>query len=164
MANCAAKLAKFRGGDFAFAAQFLFDLGLDRQAVAIPTGHVGRVVARHAFGLDDQVFQDFVEAGAEMNGSRRIGRAVMQHEERLALAGLQNSLVEVGFFPGGELFRLVLRQAGLHGKIGFRQVESFLQFEWFGHELRSGMSPFYLRAVLILTGNSLRHSLFLGSA
>src|SRR5262249_28037375 len=31
------------------------------------------------------------------------------------------------------LLRLILRKAGLHGKISFRQIECFLQFEWFGH-------------------------------
>ena len=33
-----------------------------------------------------------------------------------------------------ELLRLVQRQAGLHRKIRFRQVQCLFQFEWFGHD------------------------------
>jgi len=73
----AAQLAEFRRRYFPFAAQFFFHLRLNRQAMAIPARHVRRVVPRHALGLDDQVFQDFVEAGTEMNFARRIRGAVV---------------------------------------------------------------------------------------
>src|SRR5260370_10507932 len=69
-----------------------------------------------------------------MNFTGGVRRAVMQYEERLAFAGLQDAFVDVSRVPGFELFRLVLRQAGFHGKIRFRQVQCFLQFEWFGHD------------------------------
>src|SRR5580658_2405889 len=36
--------------------------------------------------------------------------------------------------PGGKLFGLVLRKAGLHRKIGPWQVQRFLEFQRFGHE------------------------------
>src|SRR5580693_575549 len=35
--------------------------------------------------------------------------------------------------PSGQLLRLVLRKAGFHGKLSFRKIERFLQFEWLGH-------------------------------
>src|SRR5208337_1324209 len=68
-----------------------------------------------------------------MNGSRGIGRAVMEHKQRLALAAFQNALVKVGLFPGGELLGLVLRKVGLHGEIRLGQVEGLLEFQWFSH-------------------------------
>ena len=137
IARCefAAQLAELRGRNFAFTAQFLFDLRLDGQAVAIPSGHVRRVVTGHAFCFYDQVFKDFVQAGAEMNFSSGIRRPIVQHEERLAFARFENTLVKVCPVPGCELFRLVLGQAGLHRKVGLGQVERLLEFEWFGHGL-----------------------------
>src|ERR1700756_5272024 len=45
-------------------------------------------------------------------------------------------------FPGGQLLWLILRQVGLHGKIRFRQVQRFLEFQRFGHSV-GGASPFY---------------------
>ena len=118
----AATLAEFRRRHFSFAAQFLFHLSFDRQTVAIPSGHVRRVMARHAFGLDDHVFQNFVQPGAQVNRAGGIGRSIMEHEERLAFARLQDALVQFRFLPGLKLFRLVLRQARLHGKVRLRQV------------------------------------------
>ncbi len=69
-----------------------------------------------------------------MNFPGGIGRPVMQHKERLTSASLQDALVNIAPMPSFELFWLVLRQAGLHRKIGFWQVECLLQFEWFGHD------------------------------
>ena len=130
----AAELAEFRGGYFSFSTQLFFHLGLNWQAVAIPAGHVGRVMPRHALGLDDQILEDFVQAGAKMNFARGIWRAVMQNKERLAFARFQNAFVNISTVPGFELLGLVLRQAGLHRKIRFRQVQGLLEFEWFGHK------------------------------
>jgi hypothetical protein len=76
----ATQLSELRRRNFAFAAQFLFHLCFDRQAVAIPAGNVRRVVASHALRLDDQVFQNFVQAGAEVNRPGRIGRPVVKHK------------------------------------------------------------------------------------
>jgi hypothetical protein len=70
-----------------------------------------------------------------------IGRAIVKDEERLASARFQNFFVEMGSFPGRELFGLVQRQAGFHGKIGFGQVEGLLGFEWFGHGCDESQFP-----------------------
>ncbi len=131
----AAELAEFRGRYFAFSAQFLFHLGFDGQAVAIPAGNVGCVMPSHALGFDHEILEDFVEASAKMDFASGIWRAVVQDEERLAIARFQDAFVDVAAVPSLELLGLVLRQAGLHRKIGFRQVQRFLQFEWFGHRL-----------------------------
>ncbi len=57
----------------------------------------------------------------------------MQDKQRLALADFQNALVEIGLLPGGELLRLVLRQASLHGKVRLRQIQRLFEFERLGH-------------------------------
>ena len=59
---------------------------LDRQAVAVPAGHVGRVEARHRLGLDHDVLQDLVDRVADVDVAVGVGRAVVQDELRAALA------------------------------------------------------------------------------
>jgi hypothetical protein len=122
----AAEAAEFSGRDFTFAAEFFFDLRFDRQAVAVPAGDVWRIVAGHAFGLNDEVLENFIEACAEMDGAGGIGRAVVEDKELLAFASGEDALVEAGFLPSGELLGLVLRKTGLHGKISLGKVERFL--------------------------------------
>ena len=133
VAGCefAAELPEFRRRNFAFAAEFLFDLGFDGKAVAIPSRDVRGVVACHTLGFDDQVFQNFVQPGAEMDRARGIGRTVVKDEKRFAFTRIENLLIQIDFLPSLQLFRLVQRQTGLHGKISFGKIEGFLQFEWF---------------------------------
>jgi len=69
-----------------------------------------------------------------------IGRAIVQDEERFALAGTENGFVEVRSCKR----RAVLARSGadwLHGKVSFRQVEGFFQFEWFSHIGASAPNP-----------------------
>src|SRR6267154_2483687 len=68
-----------------------------------------------------------------MNFAGGVRWTIMQNKERLAFARFQDALIDVPTVPGLELLRLVLREAGFHGKFGFRQVQRFLEFEWFGH-------------------------------
>ena len=128
-----AQLAELRRRNFPFSAQLFFHLGLNRQAVAIPAGDVGRIVPRHAFGLNDKILENFVEAGAEMDLSGGVRRAGVQNKERLAFARFQDTFVDVSVVPGFELPGLILRQAGFHREVRFRQVQRFLEFEWLGH-------------------------------
>ena len=66
------------------AAVLLLDLLLDRQAVAVPARHVGRVEAVERARLDDDVLQDLVDGMAEVDHAVGVGRAVHQHELRPA--------------------------------------------------------------------------------
>ena len=70
-----------------------------------------------------------------------IGRPIVQYKERPAFAGFQDALVDVSAVPGFELLGLVLGQAGLHGKVGFGQVQCLLEFEWFGHSVERSDIP-----------------------
>ena len=61
-------------------AVLFLDEPFDRQPVAIPARHIGRVPAQHLLRAVDDVLQDLVERGAEMDFAIGIRRAVMQHE------------------------------------------------------------------------------------
>src|SRR5439155_24359988 len=118
----AAQFAQFTGGYFPLAAQLFLHLGFNGQSVAIPAGHVRRIVSSHALGLDNQIFEDFIQASAEMHFARGIWRAVMKNKERLAFASLENAFINVSTVPGLELLWLVLLQVRLHRKSRLWQV------------------------------------------
>ena len=125
----AALLAEFGLGDLvlaaALAAQLLLDLPLDRQAVAVPAGHIVHVVAHGEARADHEVLQGLLQGVADMDGPVGVGRAVVQHEERRAgrLAGLAGGVVEVDLVPPGQDLRLLLRQACAHGEVGLGQKD-----------------------------------------
>src|SRR2546430_17569299 len=76
---------------------------LNRRAVAIPAGDVGRIVPRHAFGLNDKILENFVEAGAEMDLSGGVRRGGVQNKERLSFSGFPGTFVDVFVFAGFQL-------------------------------------------------------------
>ena len=104
-------------------AVLFLDLPLDRQAVTVPAGHVVGVLAQHLLGPVDDVFQDLVERVADMQVAVRIGRTVMQDELLAALGILAQQAIEIHGLPALQKLRLALRQAGLHGKLGFWQKQ-----------------------------------------
>jgi hypothetical protein len=55
--------------------------------VAVPTGDVLRVKACELLGLDDHVFEHFIECVANMQFAVGIGWAVVQHKQRCAFSG-----------------------------------------------------------------------------
>jgi hypothetical protein len=61
---------------------WLLDLVLDRQAVAVPARHVGRVEAGQRLGTDDDVLEDLVHRVADVDVAIGVRRAVVQHEAR----------------------------------------------------------------------------------
>ena len=76
-------------------AEVLVDPQLDRQAVAVPARHVGRVEAREAAAAHHHVLEDLVERGAEVDVAVRVRRAVVQDELRRALPRRAHLPVEV---------------------------------------------------------------------
>jgi len=102
----------------------------------------------HALRFHNEIFEDFVEAGAQMDFAGGIGRPVMQNEQGLAFACFEDAVINIAPVPSFKLLGLILRQAGLHGKIGLREVERLFQFKWFGHNHESPDIPFGLYAVL----------------
>ena len=108
-------------------AKLLIDLELNRQAVAVPTRNIRRIEARHAFGLHNKIFQDFVERGAEMDVAVGVRRTVMQNILGAARPRLANARIQVSALPVFEQLRFQSRQVRLHRKRGFGKVDRFLQ-------------------------------------
>ena len=109
----------------ALGAEFLFNFPLDGQAVAVPAGDIGGVIAQHLVAAHDKVLEDFVHRGAKVDRAVRIGRAIMQDEGLgAALLGiLAHAIIQAHLVPAGDPFRLRLGQAAAHGKFGFRQEQ-----------------------------------------
>ena len=64
----------------ALLAHFLGDLEFDGQAVAIPARDVRGAEAAQGFVFDDDVLEDFVQRGADVDVAVGEGRAVVQDE------------------------------------------------------------------------------------
>ena len=111
--------------------QLLHDLVLDRQAVAVPTGDVGRAEAAHRLVAQDGILQQFVEGGADVHVPVGEGRTIVEHEGRLTGGAGLDRLVEAEALPMGDAYRLALGETGPHREIGHRKVEGIL--ELFGH-------------------------------
>ena len=91
--------------------------------MAIPAGNVLAIIARHEFGFDDDVLQDFIERRSHMDMSIGIGRTVMEDIFLLVLGGLPQLVINLFFLPLLEDDRFPFGQVGLHGKIGLWQIE-----------------------------------------
>ena len=77
-----------------------------------------------------------------MNFTRRVGWTVMKDKHRRSRARFLYAMIEPHLVPGRQLFRLALRQFGLHGKICFGKIQRTLQVARFRH-LIVGIKPFY---------------------
>ncbi|MCY1172557.1 hypothetical protein D9M73_126930 [compost metagenome] len=104
-------------------AILLLDLPLDRQAVAVPTGHIGRILAEQGLRAAHRVLQDMVKRMADMHVAIRIRRAVMEDELLPATASLARFLIQTHRLPPRENARLLGGQAGFHRKVGLRQED-----------------------------------------
>jgi hypothetical protein len=97
--KAAAQFARLVGGQV--LAVGLFDLVLDRQAVAVPARHIGRVETGQGLGTDDDVLEDLVHRMADVDVAIGIGRAVVQHEARPPGGCGADPLIELLFLPDG---------------------------------------------------------------
>ena len=92
----AALRAECRGVELvADLAVLLLDRVLDRQAVAVPARHVGRVEAGQQLRLDHHVLEDLVDRVADVDRAVGVRRAVVQHERRAALRVLADLRIQV---------------------------------------------------------------------
>ena len=108
-------------------AEFLIDFDFDGEAVAIPAGDVGGIEAGHGFRFDDEIFEDLIEGGAEVDVAVGVGGAVMEDVLPAAGAGGADGVIEPVFFPFGEEFRLSDGKVGLHREIGFGEVDRLFE-------------------------------------
>jgi hypothetical protein len=107
----------------ALAAELLLDLPLDRQAVAVPAGHVVDVVAQGEAAADHEVLQRLVQGVADVDRAVGVGRAVVQHIERRAVGlalGADGAVQALGRQGGPALqdLGLLLGQARAHRERG----------------------------------------------
>ena len=125
----------------------LDDGALDGHAVVVPAGDVGRVVAAHGVGADDEVLERLVERVAHVDVAVGERRAVVQAEARLAVVLLEHFVVQVHVVPALEHRGLPLGKAGAHREVCFRQIDRgveivlghgsiFLLSEFFHQKLR----------------------------
>jgi hypothetical protein len=116
--EAAAQFARLVGGQV--LAVGLFDLVFDRQAVAVPARHIGRVEAGQGLGTDDHVLEDLVHRVADVDVAIGIGRAVVQHEAGAPGGCGADLLVQLLFLPGCDPARLAAGQVAAHreGRIG----------------------------------------------
>jgi hypothetical protein len=110
----------------ALRPQLALDTELDRQAVAVVSGHVRRIEARHRSRLDDEILEDLVEGRAEVDLAVRVRRTVVQHELRSAVAAFGDLPVEIHRLPAREPLRLGRLQVGLHREVGPGQIDGVL--------------------------------------
>ena len=104
------------------AVRFLH-LHLDGQPMAIPAGHIGRIVAVERARLDDDVLEDLVDGMAQVDRPIGVGRSVRQHERRPAFDRIADLLIQADALPGRQHRGLAVRQVCLHGKSRARQVD-----------------------------------------
>ena len=104
-------------------AELLLDGDLDRQAVAVPAGDVGRIEAGQVFRLDDDVLQDLVDRMAQVDRTVGVRRAVVQHKQRAALGVLAQLRVQALAFPAGQGVGLALGQVATHREIRGGQMK-----------------------------------------
>ena len=98
-------------------------LQLDGQAVGIPAGDVGGLVAHHVLGADDDILENLIEGGAQMDIPVGVGGAVVEDIKGLPLVAADHLLVQLVFLPSGKDARLLLGQASPHLEGGFRQIQ-----------------------------------------
>ena len=103
-------------------AVLLLDLPFDRQAVAIPAGHIAGVMAHHLLAAHHHVLEHLVQRMADVQVAVGIGGAVVQGERRAA-GFLPQQVIDAEVFPALEPARLARGQARPHREIGFRQVQ-----------------------------------------
>ena len=90
-------------------AVILLDLPFDREAVAVPAGHVVGIEPEHLLAARHHVLEDLVKRMPDMDRSVGIGRTVMQDEFRPPLGRLAQARVEAEVAPSRQQLGLPLR-------------------------------------------------------
>ena len=109
-------------------AHLLGNFELNRQAVTIPTRNVGRAFAAQGLILDDDVLENLVQRGADVDVTIGKRRAVVQDKFLGAGAGGLNFFVELGGLPFFQTFGFARDEVGLHGKVRARQIQCVFIF------------------------------------
>ena len=104
----------------------LDDGGFNGHAVVVPAGNIGRVIAAHRMGADDEVLERLIERVAHVDIAVGERRAVVQDERGLALVLFEHQSVDVDLVPVLQHARLALRQARAHREVRLRGDDGVL--------------------------------------
>ena len=104
-------------------SELLVDVALDGEAVTVPARDVGRVETEERTAAHDEILEDLVHRGADVDLSVRVRRAVVEEKGRRALAGGADAAVEVPVHPARESRGLPLREVRPHGELRLREKE-----------------------------------------
>ena len=108
-----------------FLIHGLQHLEFDRQAVAVPAGHVAHPAALEHLILIDHILEHLVEGMPHVQGPVGIGRSVVKGERGPVVLEPQLSIDAV-VAPEGLQFRFALHRIGAHAETGLQQVERVL--------------------------------------
>ncbi len=118
---------------------------LDRQAVAVPAGHVRRVEARQVLRAHHHVLEDLVDCVADVDVAIGVGRSVVQHEDRAPYSLRAQLRVQARLAPARQGLRLTPGEVPAHREIRGRQLQC--RFVVLGHAVaRKGCSERMRRA------------------
>jgi len=109
----------------ALVADLLDELGLDRQAVAVPSRHIRCAEAGHGPVLDHDILEDLVQGMAQVDIAVGVRRPIVKDIGSSFPAPRPPSLyfmVNILFFPRGLHLFLNLFQVGPDGKVSFWQI------------------------------------------
>ncbi len=101
--------------------------------MAIPTGHIGRILAEQALRPHDDVLQNLVERMAHMQVAIGVRRAVVQDETLAPLARFAQRAVQILVLPAFQHCGLFLGEPCAHRKIGLRQEDAVFIICFFAH-------------------------------
>ena len=122
-----ALLAQLDGRDFVLAdVQLLEHLELDGEPVRVVARNVWREVSALPFILNNEVLENLVRRGSDMDARVRIGRPVVKDERGLVLVLFLQLAVNVDVVPEFQKFRLPLRQIRAHREIRLGQEQRVL--------------------------------------
>ncbi len=143
--------------------------------MAVPAGHIGRVLAQQRLAADHGILQHLVERVADVDVAICIGRAIVKHELLAPRAGLAErdgadrpELADVHELhrvdeddrgeddgrrgepqPAGPERPDAVEQAGLHRKVGLRQEHRVSEIALFSHCRRALAVGRLLRNLLV---------------
>ena len=123
----------------------LFDGVFDGQTVAVPAGNVLRVESSQLAGLDDHVFQYFIERMANMQFAVRIRWAVVQYKQRLAVSCHPKLFVQTVIGPTFGPSGFAFGEIATHRKRRVGHIEGGAVIVFIGHGVRCVLRTRYVR-------------------
>lgn len=128
----AAFFAELDGWDIFFfvscGAEFFFDHPLDGESVAVPAWDIVGVFSEGLLGTVDDIFEDFIEGGADVEVSVGVWGSVVEDEFFFSAGLFALEFEELDIVPEFEDFGFILRELSAHREGGFGQEDGLAPF------------------------------------